>query len=321
MIWHSMPSNSGYWGLTRQQAMTDILEGKKIVIIGLGLIGGSIARGLSNKQQDVELIGVGRNEAILQQAQSDGVINHYSTDIKTACTDADLIVIAVPSLTVESILVELKTVISEKTVITDAASVKSEIIDAVIKTFGKMPANFVPGHPIAGSEHSGYPASTSELYQNKKVILTPLDDTDEHAIGLVTTLWLALGAEVLTMPASKHDAVLAATSHLPHLLAFALVDTLSQQGESEEIFRYAAGGFRDFTRIASSDPQMWHDIFMANGEAIINVLDDYMRDLNRIRQAVQDKDSIELTTTFSRAKKSRDKFLSYFENGSDLSDG
>jgi len=301
--------------------MTDILEGKKIVIIGLGLIGGSIARGLSNKQQNVELIGVGRNEVVLQQAQSDGVINRYSTEFKTACADADLIVIAVPSLTVESILVELKAVVSEKTVITDAASVKSEIIDAVIKTFGKMPTNFVPGHPIAGSEHSGYSASSAELYQNKKVILTPLDDTDEHAINLVTALWLALGAEVLTMPASKHDAILAATSHLPHLLAFALVDTLSQQGESEEIFRYAAGGFRDFTRIASSDPQMWHDIFMANGEAIIKVLDVYMRDLDRIRQAVQDKNSIELKATFSRAKKSRDKFLSYFENGSDLSDG
>jgi prephenate dehydrogenase len=301
--------------------MTDILASKKIVIIGLGLIGGSIARGLANRQQKVEVIGVGRNEAILQQAQSDGVINAYSTDIKTACADVDLIVIAVPTLTVESILVELKTVVSEKTVITDAASVKSEIIDAVIKTFGKVPANFVPGHPIAGSEHSGYSASSVDLYQHKKVILTPLDDTDEQAINLVSALWQALGAEVLTMSVSKHDAILAATSHLPHLLAFTLVDTLSQQGESEEIFRYAAGGFRDFTRIASSDPQMWHDIFMANGDAIVDVLDVYMHDLNRIRQAVLDKNSEELKATFSRAKKSRDKFLSYFENGSDLSDG
>ena len=149
-----MRLNSGCWAHTRQQTMTKLLEGKKIVIIGLGLIGGSIARGLSLLQKDIEIIGVGRNEAVLQEALSDGVISKFFTEIKTACVDADLVVIAVPSLTVEKILVELKEVVAGKTVITDAASVKSEIIDAVINTFGKVPFNFVPGHPIAGSEHS-----------------------------------------------------------------------------------------------------------------------------------------------------------------------
>ena len=315
-----MRSSSEYWVLTWQQVMTDILASKKIVIIGLGLIGGSIARGLSLLRKDIEITAVGRNETVLQEAQTEGVVTHFSTDIKTACTNVDLVIIAVPSLTVERILEELKSVVAEHTVITDAASVKSAIIDAVINTFGKVPANFVPGHPIAGSEHSGYSASSAELYQGKKVILTPSDNTDEQAVNLVTALWQSLGAEVLTMSVKKHDAILAATSHLPHLLAFSLVDTLSQQGESEEIFRYAAGGFRDFTRIASSDPQMWHDIFMANGEAVVEVLDVYMGDLNRLRQAVLDKNSDDLTSTFKRAKKSRDKFLSHFENGADLSD-
>mgnify|MGYP006108750871 FL=1 len=300
--------------------MTDILASKNIVIIGLGLIGGSIARGLSVLRKDIEITAVGRNETVLQEAQTEGVITHLSTDIKTACANADLVIIAVPSLTVERILEELKSVVSEHTVITDAASVKSTIVDAVINTFGKVPVNFVPGHPIAGSEHSGYSASSAELYQGKKVILTPLDNTDEQAVNLVTALWQSLGAKVLTMSVKKHDSILAATSHLPHLLAFSLVDTLSQQGESEEIFRYAAGGFRDFTRIASSDPQMWHDIFMANGEAVVEVLDVYMGDLSRLRQAVLDKNSDDLKSTFKRAKKSRDKFLSRFENGADLSD-
>ena len=315
-----MLSSSEYWVLTRQQVMTDILASKNIVIIGLGLIGGSIARGLSVLRKDIEITAVGRNETVLQEAQTEGVITHLSTDIKTACANADLVIIAVPSLTVERILEELKSVVSEHTVITDAASVKSTIVDAVINTFGKVPVNFVPGHPIAGSEHSGYSASSAELYQGKKVILTPLDNTDEQAVNLVTALWQSLGAEVLTMSVKKHDSILAATSHLPHLLAFSLVDTLSQQGESEEIFRYAAGGFRDFTRIASSDPQMWHDIFMANGEAVVEVLDVYMGDLSRLRQAVLDKNSDDLKSTFKRAKKSRDKFLSHFENGADLSD-
>lgn len=294
--------------------MFDALKNKKIVIIGLGLIGGSIARGLTSLQLAVEIVAVGRNETVLQQAKDEGVISSFSTKIGDVAGDADLIVIAVPSLTVENIFTELKAVVSENTVITDAASVKNAIVEAAVNAFGGVPDNFVPGHPIAGSEHSGYPASTVDLYKGKKVILTPLENTADAAVTLVTALWQALGAEVLNMPVGRHDEILAATSHLPHLLAFALVDTLSQQGESEEIFRYAAGGFRDFTRIASSDPQMWHDIFMANGDATVKVLDSYMQDLERLRAAVLSKDSGELMTTFKRAKISRDKFLELFEN-------
>lgn len=286
--------------------MTGELADKKIVIIGLGLIGGSIARGLTTQGLCREIVAVGRQEGTLRQAMNDGMINAYSTDASQACAGADLIVITVPSLTVEKVLVAIG---DTAAVITDAASVKGEIVKAAERVFGRVPPNFVPGHPIAGSEHSGYNASTPGLFEGKKVILTPLDQNSPEAIALVTAMWQALGAEVLSMSVAHHDAVLAATSHLPHLLAFALVDTLSQQGESEEIFRYAAGGFRDFTRIASSDPQMWHDIFMTNGDATVVVLDEYINNLQRLKKAMQTHDSKELMTTFKRAKKSRDKFL------------
>ncbi len=289
-----------------------VIEDLKVVIVGLGLIGGSIARGLVAKQTGARVVAVGRNEASLQKALDDGMISSYSTDIAQACRDADLVVIAVPSLTVKHILKELQPGLASHTVVTDAASVKGEVIDSVTEVFGCVPENFVPGHPIAGSEHSGYSASAADLFEHKKVILTPLENTRQSAYELVQNFWQLLGAQVISMSVKHHDEVLAATSHLPHLLAFALVDTLSRQGESEEIFRYAAGGFRDFTRIASSDPQMWHDIFMANGDATITVLDEYIEGLYRMRSAIKDKNSDELMSTFIRAKNSRDRFLEMF---------
>lgn len=292
--------------------MSGVLVDKKIVIIGLGLIGGSVARGLAGQCR--ELVGVGRQEAMLQQALDDGNITSSSTDIAAACEGADLVLVAVPSLTVEKTLAAIG---ETSAVITDAASVKGEIVRAAARVYGRVPPNFVPGHPIAGSEHSGYPASTPHLFKGKKVILTPLVSNEQSAVDLVTALWESLGADVLTMSVDRHDAVLAATSHLPHLLAFALVDTLSQQGESEEIFRYAAGGFRDFTRIASSDPQMWHDVFMTNGEATVTVLDQYIDDLHRLKKAILARDSAELMNTFKRAKKSRDKFLKKLSGDTD----
>jgi prephenate dehydrogenase len=289
-----------------------LLADKKIVIIGLGLIGGSVARGLAGQCR--ELVGVGRQQAMLQQALDHGNITSWSTDIAAGCEGADLVLVAVPSLTVEKTLAAIG---ETSAVITDAASVKGEIVRAAARVYGRVPPNFVPGHPIAGSEHSGYPASTPHLFKGKKVILTPLVGNEQSAVDLVTALWERLGAEVLTMSVDRHDAVLAATSHLPHLLAFALVDTLSQQGESEEIFRYAAGGFRDFTRIASSDPQMWHDVFMTNGKATVTVLDEYIDDLHRLKKAILARDSAELMNTFRRAKKSRDKFLEKLSGNTD----
>lgn len=300
--------------------MTDPLAGKKVAIIGLGLIGGSVARGLAALGVCREIVGVGRNEESLQKALADGTITAFSTDVARSCAGADLVLIAVPTMSVTAVFRELQPVFNDSMVVTDAASVKGAIVEAAKEIFGETPVNFVPGHPIAGSEHSGYGASSGNLYQGKKVILTPLPQTSPEAIALVRALWQAMGAEVIDMAVDHHDAVLAATSHLPHLLAYALVDTLSQQGASEEIFRYAAGGFRDFTRIASSDPQMWHDIFMTNGEATVEVLDKYIDDLQRLRRIILDRDSGKLMTTFRRAKKSRDRFLELFANGNPSKD-
>jgi prephenate dehydrogenase len=287
--------------------------GKKIVIVGLGLIGGSLARALTAADCDCEIVAVGRNISILEQAIADGSITGFTTDIQTACADADLIVVAVPVLALASTFAEIAPVLQPHTILTDVASVKHSVMDAARQAFGTIPANLVPGHPIAGSEQSGYKAAKPELFQNRKVILTPLPETAADAVATVTALWQLAGAEVLQMEVEHHDEVLAATSHLPHLLAFALVDTLSQQGESEEIFRYAAGGFRDFTRIASSDPIMWRDIFVANGKATVKVLDEYVADLQSLRAALLAGDADFLFTLFKRAKQSRDAFLALNE--------
>ena len=286
------------------------LVGKNIVIIGLGLIGGSVAKGLRAKNIDVKISAVGRNEESLVKAKKEGSIDNYFTGIEQINNQADLILIAVPGLSVKSILAQLKGILSENTVVTDVSSVKSSVVEAADEIYGGVPVNFVPGHPIAGSENSGYAAAMEHLFENRKVILTPLKNTALEAINLVTELWEVLDSEVICMDVHKHDEVLAATSHLPHLLAFSLVDTLSQQGETEEIFRYAAGGFRDFTRIASSDPQMWHDIFLANSDATIKVLDSFTSDLEKLKQAIMNRNSEQLMTTFKRAKASRDKFVS-----------
>lgn len=280
-----------------------------MVIVGLGLIGGSLARALSTSLPDLHLVAVDRDETILRQACEDGSISAWSTNTRDACRDADVVVLAVPVLSVAAQMQALAGVVPGHAVITDVASVKQAVVDAAREAFGVLPPGFVPGHPIAGSEHSGYAAASPDLFERRKVILTPVEESSPAAVALVRQLWECTGAEVLEMDVGRHDEVLAATSHLPHLLAFALVDTLSQQGASEEIFRYAAGGFRDFTRIASSDPVMWRDIFLTNGQATVAVLDAYMQDLQRLRGALLTGDGELLYETFKRAKESRDRFL------------
>lgn len=296
-------------------------DGKKIVVVGLGLIGGSLARALVAAGCDCEIVGVGRDVEALQQAIADGSVTAFTGDVQTACAEADLVVIAVPVLAVEGVLREIAPVLAPHTVITDVASVKHAVVAAARAVFGAVPANFVPGHPIAGSEHSGYAASKADLFAGRKVILTPLAETSTEALALVEALWQLTGAEVLQMSVAHHDEVLAATSHLPHLLAFALVDTLSQQGESEEIFRYAAGGFRDFTRIASSDPVMWRDIFVTNGAATVKVLDKYIDDLQTLRRALLAGDAELLHTIFTRARRSRAAFLALSKQDSSKAAG
>jgi prephenate dehydratase/prephenate dehydrogenase len=283
------------------------LLNKKIVIIGLGLIGGSVARALADRGLTDQIWAVGRDLETLQQAKNKGVIVDFVTELESTCSDADLILIAVPGLSVAPVMQGLAKLVKDDCVITDVSSVKQSTVDAAIQAFGQLPSNLVPGHPIAGSEKSGFKAASPDLFERKKVILTPLPETKQTAVKLVKSLWIELGAEVIEMSIQQHDAVLAATSHLPHLLAFTLVDSLSQQGSSDEIFRYAAGGFRDFTRIAASDPDMWRDIFLSNADAICSILETFESDLAEFKQAIEASDGEQIKKVLQRVKQSRDK--------------
>lgn len=287
----------------------------KIVIIGLGLIGGSMARAIREQSLCRQIWAVNRETDALALAQEEGVIDAWSDDPAEYCRGADLLVIAVPGLSVASVLATIAPHLELRTIVTDVASVKHSTETAGRQHLSaEQLTRLVPGHPITGAEKSGYSASLTDLFTQRRVLLTPLPETSPQALACVRSLWQNLGAEVLDMSVAHHDEVLAATSHLPHLLAYALVDTLSRHGEREEIFRYAAGGFRDFTRIASSDPEMWRDVFVANGEATARVLDEYLNELQVLRQGLLDRNGELFLTTFRRAKQSRDKFMQQFES-------
>lgn len=280
----------------------------RLCIIGVGLIGGSLARALKRAGACAEVVGCGRDEGALRRAVELGVIDRYHSDPALAVSGADVVVLAVPLGMMESVLRRIAPALSAGAVITDVGSAKGSVVAAAQAVFGKVPARFVPGHPIAGTEKSGVEASFAELFQGRRVILTPLSGTDAEAHQIVRRMWEQAGAEVVDMAVEHHDEVLAATSHLPHLLAFALVDTLARMQETAEIFRYAAGGFRDFTRIASSDPKMWRDICLANREAVVAMLDRFSDDLAGLRDAIDAKDSEAIAEVFTRAKTARDRF-------------
>ena len=282
-----------------------------VVIIGLGLIGGSLARALRQSGFGRRFIGYGHREPSLRRGIELGVIDDFTLDLYEAIEQADIIVVCTPTLIasrmMEQILPQLQGR-ADGPVITDVASVKGSVRDAAVSVAGGMPPRLVLGHPIAGSERSGVEASNAALFVDHRVILTPVEGNDPSAVELVRAMWVSTGAEVVDMSVSEHDAVLAATSHLPHVLAYALVDALSQSGSSDEIFRFAAGGFRDFTRIASSDPVMWRDIAIANKAALLDSIDSFSEHLARLRDAVQEENAEQLFDTFSRAKRARDEF-------------
>lgn len=281
---------------------------RRLVVIGLGLIGGSFAKGLREQGLCGEVVGFDLNSRSRDLAVELGVVDRCANTLAEACQGADVIQLAVPILAVERLLADLATLDIGDAVLTDVGSAKGNVVRCAREVFGTVPPRFVPGHPIAGSEQSGVTAAESTLFRRHKVILTPLTDTDPAALALVDSLWRALGADVEHMEVRHHDEVLAATSHLPHLLAFGLVDSLAKRNENLEIFRYAAGGFRDFTRIAGSDPVMWHDIFLANREAVLRTLDDYRADLDALRAAVDEGDGHTLLGVFTRAKAAREHF-------------
>jgi len=280
----------------------------RLVVIGLGLIGGSFAKGLRESGLCREVVGFDPNADSRVLAVELGVVDRCVDTLDEACRDACVIQLAAPILAMETLLEQLSRLELGDAVLTDVGSAKGNLVRCATRAFDGMPARFVPGHPIAGSERSGITAADGSLFRRHKVILTPVHGTDSQALALVDRLWTALGADVEHMDVDHHDEVLAATSHLPHLLAFGLVDSLAKRHENLEIFRYAAGGFRDFTRIAGSDPVMWHDIFLANRDAVLATLDDFRTDLDALRAAVDEGDGHKLLGVFTRARAAREHF-------------
>ena len=282
---------------------------ERLCIIGTGLIGGSLARALREAGACQEVVGAGRNTGNLQTAVDLGVIDRYDTDLAQAVSGADMVVVCVPLGAMEDVFRAIKDQLAEHAVLTDAGSAKGSVIEAVQRAFGRVPDFFVPGHPIAGTEQSGVEASFPGLYKDRRVILTPLPETSANATDRVRDMWEAAGARVTEMDPLHHDAILAATSHLPHVLAYTLVDSLSKLDDSDELFEYAAGGFRDFTRIASSDPVMWRDICLANGDAIQLMIEHFIGDLQGLKRAVQHHDGQQLLEIFTSAKAARDRYV------------
>jgi prephenate dehydrogenase len=281
---------------------------QRLSIIGVGLIGGSLARALKRVGACGEVVGCGRNIANLQHAIELGVIDRYDTNPASAVKDADMVVVAVPLGTMASMFAAIREALSPQAIITDVGSAKATVVVDARQYLGEHLPRFVPGHPIAGTEKSGVAASFAELFENRRVILTPLAETDSQAHAKVTMMWKTAGAEVVDMSVAHHDKVLAATSHLPHVLAYSLVETLASLETRTEIFRFAAGGFRDFTRIASSDPRMWHDICLANSDAILQVLGEFNSHLAQLAEAIQQGDSQRIENIFTCAKTARDQF-------------
>jgi cyclohexadieny/prephenate dehydrogenase / 3-phosphoshikimate 1-carboxyvinyltransferase len=287
----------------------------KLCVIGVGLMGGSVARAARLNALSKNILGYGRLEDLenLETAKRLGVIDDYTLHIEEAVQDADCVVIATPVESIQSILALLQPVWSDQTIYTDVGSTKGSVVAAAQRVFGVVPSNFVLAHPIAGGEQSGVEAAVDDLFVNKRLIISPLSHTHKAALQKIRSFWEHCGSEVSLMDVERHDAILAATSHLPHVLAFALVDMLGHQDEQNEIFNYAAGGFRDFTRIASSDPTMWRDICLANKNEIIPLLQQTSVQLEKIQSLLEHDDGQQLFEIFAYANTARQRFLNQFE--------
>jgi len=278
----------------------------KLAVVGVGLIGGSFALALKQAKLATQVVGVGRNAANLKLALERGAIDSIAPDPATAARGADLILVATPVAQFPSVFASLA---DAKAVITDGGSTKRDVIAAARKALGKKVAQFVPAHPIAGAENSGAAAASAELFRNRRVVLTPLRENSKPAIAKVEAAWAACGARVSRMDPEEHDAVLATVSHLPHVLAYALVHGVAKRNNSEQLFSFAAGGFRDFTRIASSHPEMWRDICLANRDRVLQELKSYANDLGSIRKLIQKGDAAGLEKLFAAARDARNKWI------------
>jgi prephenate dehydrogenase len=282
----------------------------KLVVFGVGLIGASFALALKQAGAVNKVVGVGRSRANLEVAMARGAIDETSGDLAPALHDADLVLLAVPVAQTAAVMASIVPHLPSGCVVTDGGSTKQDVVAAARKTFGAKISQFVPAHPIAGAEHSGAGAADPGLYRNRMVVLAPLAETSAAATELVRAAWITCGARVIEMSAQRHDEVFAAVSHLPHALAFALISMFAQRPQGEELFSFAGAGFRDFTRIASSSPEMWRDICLANRDALLGELDAYQEALRSMRNLIDQGDEAGLAALFEHARGARNRWLS-----------
>ncbi len=277
----------------------------KVLVFGVGLIGASFARGLKAAHAVDEVVGFGRTPKSLKAAYALGILDEVGINPGADVREADLILVASPVGQMPEIFQRIAPYLGEHTIVTDAGSTKGDVVAAAREAFGDKIGQFVPGHPIAGAETSGAAASKVDLYQGRKVVLTPLPENTPEAVQKVQRAWELCGADVHILDAETHDRVFAAVSHLPHLLAYALVDEFAKRSNADQLFDYAAAGFRDFTRIAGSHPEMWRDISLANRTALLAELDRYSAALMRIRQALVNSDGEALAAIYANARDKR----------------
>lgn len=277
----------------------------KLVVCGVGLIGGSFALALRRAGLVDRIVGVGRRPEPLQVARQLGVIDEVSTDWAEALDGAELVLLAMPVGQMDAVAAAIAPHLGPDTIVTDAGSTKRDVIEAVYRHFGAQLANIVPAHPIAGAEKSGPTAARADLYQHRKVVITPLPENDPASVARVRDVWAACGAVLHEMSPQEHDRVFAAVSHLPHLLAFGLVHDLAGRANAEQLFSYAASGFRDFTRVAGSHPEMWRDICVANRHSLLAELDAYLSELAYLRALLVEGDGPALEAVFDEASRAR----------------
>lgn len=290
---------------------TPLQSFNRIVVFGVGLIGGSFALALKQANAVKQVIGVGRRAETLQRAQALGIIDEMGD--ATSVSGADLVLIAAPVAQTAVLLRELAPHLQAGTVVTDAGSTKGDVVQAARAALGDKISQFVPGHPIAGREQNGPEAALPELYRGKKVVLTALPENSSQSISTVASAWQRCGAQIHHLGAEEHDAVFAAVSHLPHLLAYALVDDIAARDNADRLFQYAASGFRDFTRIAGSSPEMWRDISLANRAALLAELDAYTVQLSTLRAMLVASDGAALEQVYARAQSARQAWIAAIE--------
>ena len=282
---------------------------ERVAVIGVGLIGGSFALALKAAKRCGHVAGSGRGAANLRLALERGAIDSIAQDAAAAVQDADLVLISTPVAQIEKVFYLINSRIKPGAIVTDAGSTKRDVVAAARAALGGRIAQFIPAHPIAGAEHSGAAAASAALFRGRRVVLAPLEENRQADVDALSGLWSELGARVSRMTPQAHDAVFAAVSHLPHLLAYALVHEISERPDSEELFGYAAGGFRDFTRIASSHPEMWRDICVANRDRLLHELHLFEKELKAIGAILETGDAAALEKLFGEARAARQKWL------------